>query len=318
MNNFNKILFLLIAMLTFTYIYNNIYGYRVHTEKFTSNTQNYISTNQNNIANKLQYGDSNDTLISDDNSDTYGPSSLYGINQNSNTDIYDDRGYKWSTTYNNDNVDTLTDIVDNKQLQQNFERTYMLDPSGSVAKYDITYNTFLTGTTYSTNAVTSKQRVSQIVNYVRINFTDNTFWEDTNSSNYLIVRNDNVMFISLGHDINNPDATIQIGDNVILLDTTDGNFSPILKEVQSVIITKQIFDGWIIGVEREHLFLTQTSDNTSFVSIEHNVGCAYGGNLCQQSECPKGLFCTQRFTVMACNGTNLCLCRSSCAPVWND
>jgi hypothetical protein len=141
MNNFNKILFLLIAMLTFTYIYNNIYGYRVHTEKFTSNTQNYISTNQNNIANKLQYGDSNDTLISDDNSDTYGPSSLYGINQNSNTDIYDDRGYKWSTTYNNDNVDTLTDIVDNKQLQQNFERTYMLDPSGSVAKYDITYNT---------------------------------------------------------------------------------------------------------------------------------------------------------------------------------
>lgn len=187
-----------------------------------------------------------------------------------------------------------------------------------LADYGITYNTFLTGTTYSTNAVTSKQRVSQIVNYVRINFTDNTFWEDTNSSNYLIVRNDNVMFISLAHDINTPDSTIQIGDSVILLDTTDGNFSPIIKEVQSVAITKQIFDGWVIGVERAHLFLTQTSDNTSFVSIEHNVGCAGGGGSCQQHDCPKGLYCTQRFTIPSCNDTPLCVCRSSCSPVYSD
>jgi hypothetical protein len=183
-----------------------------------------------------------------------------------------------------------------------------------LVNYDITYNTFLTGTTYSTNAVTSKQRVSQIVNYVRINFTDNTFWEDTNSSNYLILRNDNVMFISLGHDINYPDSTIQIGDNVILLDTTDGNFSPILKEVQSVTITKQIFDGWIIGVERAHLFLTQTSNNTSFVSIEHNVGCASNENSCVQGDCPKGLYCNQRYTIVACGGTPLCTCRGSCTP----
>ena len=141
MNNFNKILFLLIAMLTLAYIYNNMYGYGIHSEKFTLNSQNNISTNQNNIANNLQYGDLNNTLISDDNSVTYGPSSLYGVNQNSNTDTYDDRGYKWSTTYNNDNVDTFTDIIDNKELQKNFEKTYMLDPTGSIAKYDLTYNT---------------------------------------------------------------------------------------------------------------------------------------------------------------------------------
>jgi hypothetical protein len=187
-----------------------------------------------------------------------------------------------------------------------------------IANYNITYNTFLTGTTYSTNAVFSKQKVSQIVNYVRINFTDNTYWEDTNNSNYLIVRNDNVMFMSLAHNISHPESTIQIGDSVILLDTTDGNFSPILKEVQSVTVTKQIFDGWIIGVEREHLFLTQTSNNTSFVSIEHNVGCADDSQGCTQGGCPKGQYCNQRYIITACFGTPLCVCRSSCSPAYND
>jgi hypothetical protein len=180
--------------------------------------------------------------------------------------------------------------------------------------YGITYNTFLTGTTYSTNAVTFKQKVSQICNYVRINFTDNTFWEDTNTSNYLIVRNDDIKFISLAHNVEYPDETIQIGDSVILLDTTDGNFSPVLKEVSSLTTTKQIFDGWIIGVERAHLFLTQTSNNTSFVSIEHNVGCAGYLSGCEQADCPKGLFCTQRYTITSCSGTSLCLCRPTCTP----
>ena len=189
-----------------------------------------------------------------------------------------------------------------------------VNTTSELADYGITYNTFLTGTTYSTNAVTYKQKVSQIVNYVRINFTDNTFWEDTNSSNYLIVRNDNVMFISLAHDIDYPESTMQIGDSVILLDTTDGNFSPIIKEAQSFTTTKQMFDGWVIGVERAHLFLTQTSNNTSFVSIEHNVGCAGNTPLCQQHDCPKGLYCTQRFTTVSCADTPLCNCRPSCTP----
>ena len=189
-----------------------------------------------------------------------------------------------------------------------------VDTISELTDYGITYNTFLTGTTYSTNAVTYKQKVSQICNYVRINFTDNTFWEDTNTSNYLIVRNDNVKFISLAHDDDNIDDTIQIGDNIILIDTTDGNFSPIIKEVASFTSTKQIFDGWVIGVEREHLFLTQTSNNTSFVSIEHNVGCAGPAPLCQAQDCPKGLYCTQRFTTISCAGRPLCQCRPSCTP----
>ena len=189
-----------------------------------------------------------------------------------------------------------------------------IDVASELADYGITYDTFETGTTYSTNAVTYKKKVSQICNYVKINFTDDTYWEDTNSSFYLIVRNDNIKFVSLAHDIDEPDETIQIGDNVILLDTTDGNVTAILKEVTSITITKQIFDGWIIGVERQHLFLTQTSNNTSFVSIEHNAPCGYGGYLCQQELCAKGQYCTRRNTTQACYGTPLCLCRVACTP----
>lgn len=189
-----------------------------------------------------------------------------------------------------------------------------VDLVSEVADFGISYNTFATGTTYSTNAVTNKQKVSQIVEYVRIDFSDDTYWEDTNTSNYLIVRNDNIKFVSLAHNVDYPDVTIQIGDNVILLDTTDGNFNPILKEVVSITKTKQIFDGWVISVERAHLFLTQTSNNTSFVSIEHNVGCDHLSPSCNQSQCPKGMFCTMKGSSIACAGRPLCLCRPSCTP----
>ena len=183
-----------------------------------------------------------------------------------------------------------------------------------IADFGISYNTFLTGTTYSTNAVTNKQKVSQIVNYVRIDFTDNTFWEDTSTSNYLIVRNDNIKFVSLSHETNNED-TIQIGDSIILLDTTDGNFNPIIKEVASITTTKQIFDGWVISVERAHIFLTQTSNNTSFVTIEHNVGCSTSPNACEQGNCAKGLYCDgPGNTTTACASRPSCVCRPSCTP----
>ena len=187
-----------------------------------------------------------------------------------------------------------------------------VDLENEIADFGITYDTFLNGTTYSTNAVTNKQKISQIVNYVKIDFTDDTYWEDTNSSNYLIVRNDNIRFISLAHDIND-ENTIQIGDSVILVDTTDGNFTPVIKEVTALTVTKQIFDGWIISVERAHLFLTQTSNNTSFVTIEHNVGCIYGGPLCQSSGCPKGTYCTFSDS-RGCASRKQCACRPSCSP----
>lgn len=189
-----------------------------------------------------------------------------------------------------------------------------VDVESEIADFGISYNTFLTGTTYSTNAVTNKQKVSQIVNYVRIDFTDNTFWEDTDTSNYLIVRNDNIKFVSLSHETGN-ENTIQIGDSIILLDTTDGNFNPIIKEVASITTTKQIFDGWVISVERAHMFLTQTSNNTSFVTIEHNVGCSSNTTPCEQADCPKGTYCDgPGNTILSCAGRPLCVCRPACTP----
>jgi hypothetical protein len=70
-----------------------------------------------------------------------GPSQNSGVNENSRTDIFGSNGYKWTENAKNPEVDELTWKIDNQQLRQNFERTYMLDPDGSVAQYDITYNT---------------------------------------------------------------------------------------------------------------------------------------------------------------------------------
>ena len=72
---------------------------------------------------------------------TMGPSSHSGVNENSGTDVFDNRGFKWTVNSKDPLIDEITDQVDNQQLRQDFERTYMLDPSGKTAQYDITYNT---------------------------------------------------------------------------------------------------------------------------------------------------------------------------------
>ena len=72
--------------------------------------------------------------------ETLGPSQNSGVNQNSNQDIYDNRGFNWSANTSDIQIDTFTKAVDDAQLRNRFERTYMLDPDGSVAQYDLTYN----------------------------------------------------------------------------------------------------------------------------------------------------------------------------------
>jgi hypothetical protein len=79
---------------------------------------------------------------------------------------------------------------------------------------------------------------------------------------------------------------------VLLLNTTDGLMDFVRKTVVSVTQVKKVFSGWFISVERAHLFLTKTTstNNESFVSIEHNgpscpVGCCSGGGTCPT--CPK-------------------------------
>ena len=108
-------------------------------EGFRVDSQNYPYTNYNNIANYLEYGNRQTPKLYK-NEDVLGPSSVSGVNQNGVADIFDNRGYNWSANSKDPRVDVFTNIVDNQQLQNNFERTYMLDPTGSLAQYDITNN----------------------------------------------------------------------------------------------------------------------------------------------------------------------------------
>jgi hypothetical protein len=87
--------------------------------------------------------------------------------------------------------------------------------------------------------------------------------------------------------------SIQIGDNIILINTANSELTTVLKEVHSIVINRQIFSGWEITVEENHIFLTQTSDNTSFAAIEHNVtSCSPTPSSCGvQSDCVKGNYC---------------------------
>lgn len=135
------ILLLIIILIALFFLYRHGYISCSKSEKF-NNTQNYIPTNKNDIANLLQYGkaDNLPALNNQSVNSTMGPSSQTGVGKNSDVDVYDNRGYKWAYNANTPEVDVFTSMVDNAQLRNNFERTYLLDPNGSLAQYDITNN----------------------------------------------------------------------------------------------------------------------------------------------------------------------------------
>jgi hypothetical protein len=72
--------------------------------------------------------------------------------------------------------------------------------------------------------------------------------------------------------------------------------------------TSQFFGGYIIEVEREHLFLTRASaeDDTSYVAIEHNAVPCYEG---YYSGCNYSIFCNKP-QAFCCGPTYTCV--SSC------
>lgn len=133
--------------------------------------------------------------------------------------------------------------------------------------YSITYDELVSGTTYSSNRIIGKVRVNKFTQITTINFTDNTVWEDTNSSKYLIVRDGLVIF-------KNIDELLEF-DEVILINPQNCNEINFTKKtVSSVSSIKTFFGGWEITVEDEHLFLTKTTEDiNSYVAIEHNLAC---------------------------------------------
>lgn len=157
------------------------------------------------------------------------------------------------------------------------------------ASYEIDYPTFVSGITWSTNRVVQKLKVDSFVDITKLNFTDGTSWEDTSSSVYLIIRNEIVQFFTI--------YAIEPGDKLILINNTETP-QTILKEVSSVEQLSKEFSGWIISVERAHIFLTKTSENesTSFAAIEHNLPTCYSlpyHGWCSPLDCPKGQVCCE-------------------------
>jgi hypothetical protein len=164
-----------------------------------------------------------------------------------------------------------------------------VDSLNESVNYKIDLDTFISGSTYSTNMVTHKSRIDVTTNIVEIVFTDDSTWEDTEYSYYLVERDNEVRFIKLDDLI--------VGDIVILIDTTNITSVGVhSKTVQSTSIVTKAFSGWEITVERRHLFLTVTNSSTqnlSFAAIEHNGRACFFQTSCGQNQptCPKGQAC---------------------------
>jgi hypothetical protein len=115
------------------------------TEGFNVDSQNFIYNNKFDNAEMLQYdGSNNDVagLYQSPNVPIYGASVDFGVNQNSQSDVFDVRGFNNSKGIREaySDVNNFTQSVDDAQLRRKFERIYLLDPSDgpdSVARYDI-------------------------------------------------------------------------------------------------------------------------------------------------------------------------------------
>ena len=137
MEKINQFIIVLVILMALIY-YFNYFG----TENFRVDSQNYVYNNAFEVANRLDYGKDDDIkgMYQSGPVNPMGPSQNSGVDQNSGQDVYDNRGFKWSSNAKDSQVDTFTKAVDDAQLRNKFERIYMLDPDGSVAKYDLTYN----------------------------------------------------------------------------------------------------------------------------------------------------------------------------------
>jgi hypothetical protein len=112
-------------------------------EGFNVDSQNFIYNNKFDNAEMLQYDSSvgNPTgLYQKAGPPIYDASVDFGVNQNSQSDVYDIRGFWTNGKEAFSDVDNFTQAVDNAQLRNKFEMTYMLDSSlgpDNVSNYDI-------------------------------------------------------------------------------------------------------------------------------------------------------------------------------------
>jgi hypothetical protein len=148
MNKILQLIVILIILVILAYYYKYKYGADVHVKKegFRVDSQNFVYNNTFENADRLEYGEKEMAgQFQTAPKAVAGPSSQSGVGQNSGQDVYDNRGFKWAANAKDPDVDVITATIDDAQLRNKFERTYLLDPDGSVAQYDITNNTVSPG-----------------------------------------------------------------------------------------------------------------------------------------------------------------------------
>lgn len=128
----------------------------------------------------------------------------------------------------------------------------------------LTYSTLASNTIYSTNEVTKKKKINRLAVLVKLTFDDNSDWEDTIGSSYLVDIEGVIQFKKI--------QNLKQGDVVLLLNTNNSGIEFVRKTIISNVESRAVFSGWLISVAKAQLFLTKTSstNNESYVSIEHN------------------------------------------------
>ena len=161
------------------------------------------------------------------------------------------------------------DIIKTIKLYENQPN---LTESNELKEYSVDFNQFLSNSTFSTNVVLGKSKSNVLAPMTTITFDDNTTWQDTSISQYLIKRGDIVKWTTLNSEIEESDM-LQIGDKILLVDSNNlETVTVVEKTVANITNSVDGFDGWTITVQDEHLFLTKTDDGM-FVAIEHNYQC---------------------------------------------
>jgi len=169
-----------------------------------------------------------------------------------------------------------------------------IDNNDEVANYKITLSELELGTIYSTNKITNINKINILSYIIKFTFTDGTDWFDNRGSKYLSIRNNEVRFLVLPFVLPGNEFSINVGDNILLLDTSNTETPTfVTKEIASIEQLHQFFGGYEIRVENAHLFLTKSDvdSDKSYVSIEHNYISCDGDPNCAQGSCNKGTYC---------------------------
>ena len=188
-----------------------------------------------------------------------------------------------------------------------------------LANYRISLSELQSGTTYSTNTITHIKKLNTLSHTIKLTFTDGSDWFDNIGSKYLSIRNNEVRFLHLSLSQPEGGMQLQLGDSIILIDTTNSETPTfITKEISNIEAITQFFGGYEITVANAHLFLTKSDvdANSSYVSIEHNlIPCDDGSGACRSGTCSKYAFCV-RYTWFGvpgpCGGSYDCVCNSWC------